>query len=52
MNNLIKITVIFFLLFSNAYAGSDGELEISKKTKQLEIVLKRSTGQHSLLTKD
>ena len=33
MSNLIKITVIFFLLFSNAYAGSDGELEISKKNK-------------------
>ena len=33
MSNLIKITLIFFLLFSNAYAGSDGELEISKKNK-------------------
>ena len=33
MNNIIKITLIFFLLFSNAYAGSDGELEISKKNK-------------------
>src|SRR6056300_1494982 len=33
MNNLIKITLIFFLLFSNAYAGSDGKLEILKKNK-------------------
>jgi phospholipid-binding lipoprotein MlaA len=33
MNNLIKIFLILFLLSSNAYAGSDGELEISKKSK-------------------
>ena len=33
MHNLIKIFLIFFILSSNAYAGSDGELEISKKNK-------------------
>ena len=31
MHNLIKIFLIFFILSSSAYAGSDGELEISKK---------------------
>ena len=33
MHNLIKIFLIFFILSSSAYAGSDGELEISKKNK-------------------
>ena len=33
MNKFIKIFFIFFLLSSNSYAGSDGELEISKKDK-------------------
>jgi phospholipid-binding lipoprotein MlaA len=33
MNKFIKIFLIFFLLSSNSYAGSDGELKISKKNK-------------------
>ena len=33
MHNLIKIFLIFFIISSSAYAGSDGELEISKKNK-------------------
>ena len=33
MHNLLKIFLIFFILSSSAYAGSDGELEISKKNK-------------------
>ena len=33
MHNLIKIFLIFFILSSSAYAGSDGELEILKKNK-------------------
>ena len=33
MHNLLKIFLIFFILSSGAYAGSDGELEISKKNK-------------------
>ena len=33
MYNFRKIFLILFLLSSNAYAGSDGELEISKKSK-------------------
>jgi phospholipid-binding lipoprotein MlaA len=33
MHNLIKIFLIFFILSSSAYAGSNGELEISKKNK-------------------
>ena len=33
MNNFRKIFLVLFLLSSSAYAGSDGELEISKKNK-------------------
>ena len=33
MNKFIKIFLIFFLLSSNSYAGSDGELKISKKNR-------------------
>ena len=33
MIKLIKIFLIFFILSSNSYAGSDGELKVSKKNK-------------------
>ena len=33
MNKFIKIILIYILLFSQSYAGSDGEIEISKKKK-------------------
>ena len=33
MNKFIKIFLVLFLLSSNSYAGSDGELKISKKNK-------------------
>ena len=33
MNKFIKIFIIYIIISANAYAGSDGEIEISKKDK-------------------
>jgi hypothetical protein len=37
MLKLIKIFFVAILLSSNAFAASDGDLELSKKIKQIKI---------------
>ena len=51
MNKIIKIFLISILVSVNAYAGSDGKLELSKKTNLLKIVSKRLIEPRSLLIK-
>ena len=36
MKKILSISVITFFIFTNAFAGADGELELSKKSKQVK----------------
>jgi phospholipid-binding lipoprotein MlaA len=36
MKKILSISVITFFIFTNAFAGADGELELSKKSKPVK----------------
>ena len=36
MKKILSISVITFFVFTNAFAGGDGELELSKKSKPIK----------------
>jgi hypothetical protein len=39
MKKILTILTLSFFIFANSFAGSDGELNLSKKQNQLKIVL-------------
>ena len=39
MKKFLKLSIITLMLSTSAFAGTDGENELSKKAKQLRIVL-------------